>query len=354
MTRLTASVELVAQLAMPKGVERFRIKDRAMWHALRGRDITASVIGALVDAHEYTTAFELWALKSGKVKPDTEETAAMERGTLLEPVAVELIRKRHPDWKVLYPVAWYYREPANRIGCTPDVFVIDPSRSGFGNYQIKSVESSIFRRKWRQDDDVVEPPFWIGLQTTTEATLTGASWSMVGALVVGHGLDLHEAEIPIHAGAMGRLRRESLAMWRRIEQDDPPPADYAKDGETIASLYADADEGLMIDLRSNNRVGGLLERRLSLQARVSDGNAAEKDRKAIDAELLHILGDAAYGSLPGGRVLCAKTVTKRPGYTAGSTYRTITIQGDRNSERSRQNANDRGQFEGSSAARGPF
>ncbi len=272
---MTASVELVAQLARPKGVERFRIKDRAMWHALRGKDITASVIGAVVNAHEYTTAFELWALKSGKVKPDTEETAAMERGTLLEPVAVELIRKRHPDWKVLYPVAWYYRDPANRIGCTPDVFAVIPGRPGFVNIQVKNVEPSIFRKKWLQEDGTFDPPVWIGMQALVEATLTGASGSMVAPLRVGHGLDFDEIDVPFHLPLMARLRRESLAMWKRIEQDDPPPADYAKDGETIASLYADADEGLMIDLRSNNRVGGLLERRLSLQARVSDGNAAE-------------------------------------------------------------------------------
>ncbi len=334
------SLEAMAAV-LPAGVERWRASDRAAWKRMRQRDITASIVGALVDVHDFASPFSVWAEKSGKVKPDAEETAAMERGTLLEPVAVELIRRRHPDWTILYPVDWYYREAANRVGCTPDVFVLIPGRPGFFIIQIKSAEPMVFRQKWQQDGTIT-PPLWISMQAVTEATLTGASGAMVGVLRVGHGLDFDLIEVPLHMALMNRLRRESLAMWSRIERDDPPPVTaYGddRDGRTIRALYPNADEGLMKDLTGNNRVRELLARRLELQARESDGAAATKERRAIDAEFIHLLQDAAYGSVGDGRVVAAKV--RRTAH--GKTSRTITIQGDRN-ERRRQASADRGQL----------
>jgi predicted phage-related endonuclease len=88
----------------------------------REPDITASVAGALLGVHDYETPYGLWAKKSNLVPP-VAETANMVRGTLFEDDVVELIRRRHPDWIILYPVEGYYRDPASRLGCTPDVFV---------------------------------------------------------------------------------------------------------------------------------------------------------------------------------------------------------------------------------------
>jgi hypothetical protein len=72
-----ASPELVALNSLPKGIERFPVKDRASWLKRREPDITASVAGVL-----YETPFSLWAKKSGKIPPD-EETDSMVRGRCL-------------------------------------------------------------------------------------------------------------------------------------------------------------------------------------------------------------------------------------------------------------------------------
>ena len=158
------------------GVETWPVKDRTSWLALRKSDVTASAIGSLLGVHEYMTPYALWALKSGIISEDPEETPAMMRGRLLEPVAIELLREMHPSWTITTP-STYYRDPATRIGATPDALVKDPLRKGFGVLQIKTVEPSIFRRKWQTDDRTVEPPLWIATQALVEAHLTGALWA---------------------------------------------------------------------------------------------------------------------------------------------------------------------------------
>jgi predicted phage-related endonuclease len=311
---------------LPPGVECFPVGSREDWLKRRESDVTASAIGTLLGVHEYVTEFQLWALKSGEIKEDPEATPAMERGTLLEPVAAELIRRRHPDWQITYPVGLYYREPASRIGATPDVFAVDPKREGFGNLQVKNVEPGIFRQKWQQPDGTIEPPLWIVIQSLTEAALTGASWAMVGALTVGHGLDLHLIEIPVHDKIMGRLRKASLAFWKRVAEKDPPPVNFEKDADTIKALYPIADEGVTIDLSGNNRLPELVAMRESLQSREADGNSATKERKTIDAEILSFLGSAAYGRLADGRLIEAKTIRRKAYAVEESSYRTIKIK----------------------------
>jgi len=63
-------------------VERIVPANRSAWLAARGRDVTASQIGALFGEHEYMTPFSLWGLKTGRIPREEEETPAMQRGRL--------------------------------------------------------------------------------------------------------------------------------------------------------------------------------------------------------------------------------------------------------------------------------
>lgn len=74
-------------------IEKHNPRNDAAWHRLRAKDITASVAGALIGVHEFTTIYELWSLKTGREFQSTEETDAIRRGRLLEPVAVEFLRE---------------------------------------------------------------------------------------------------------------------------------------------------------------------------------------------------------------------------------------------------------------------
>lgn len=307
------------------GVEVIPCADDALWRAARARDITASVAGALLGVHEFETPYSLYAAKKGLAQ-DQEETEPMRRGRLLEPVAVQVLRERHTGWSIRHndgPGRVYYRDPAARMGATPDVIVDCPER-GRGVVQIKSVEAGVFHRKWKAEGEI-EPPLWIGVQAIVEASLVGATWAMVTPLVIGHGVELPEIEIPIHLGVMKKLREAAAEFWERVERSDPPAPDYARDGAIIAGLYAE-DDGGEIDLSDSDRAAVIVAAREELKKREADGRDAENARRICDAELIHMLGNAARGRLADGRIVEAKTVRRGAYQVKASSYRTIRVK----------------------------
>jgi predicted phage-related endonuclease len=307
-------------------IEKIPITSREQWLGLRQQDVTASVIGALLGVHEYTTPLNLWALKSGLVTEDPEETAPMKRGRLLEPVALQLLREERPRWRVAAG-GMYYRDPDARMGATPDAFVTDLDRPGFGICQIKTVDGGKFSRVWRdkEDDGAIRPPLWIVVQAIVEAHLTGANWACVAALTVGFGLDLYVVDIPIHAGLIDRLKGEVAEFWNRVAEGRPYDPDFGKDAALIARMYAD-DDGRTIDLSARNDLPDLLARRAELKAREADGNAAEKERKVIDVELIAALGHAAAGRLADGTIVEAKTVRRGEYVVKAGSYRSVKVK----------------------------
>lgn len=304
-------------------IERIPITTRTDWLDLRKRDVTASVAGALLGVHDYMTPYGLWSEKTGRSPPDLD-TESKKRGRLLEPVAIELIRDARPMWKVEPPGA-YYRDPAARIGATPDLLVTDENGKR-GIVQIKTVAPNVFYNKWRTDpySPEVRPPLWIAVQAIIEAHLTESAWAAVAALVVGNALKLEIVPVPIHAGILDKVRAAVAAFWASVENNTPPPPDYARDGEDIIRSMVGCEDGSLIDLSEDNMLPDLCaeHRKLSDQK-----NAAEKRIKAINAEIVAKMGTATQCRFQGG-LITAKTIT-RNGYTVKpSSYRSPRISFD--------------------------
>ena len=230
------------------------------------------------------------------------------------------------------PGGKFYRDLETGMSCTPDAFVtnptMDPDNLFQGICQIKSVEPHVFKRAWVPDNTGGGPeaPLYVAIQAIQEATLTGASWACVGALVVGYGIDLHLIDIDLHAGIAARIRTEAADFWRRVRERDPYPPDYARDVDAIKTLYAD-DDGGEIDLSGNEVAAKLLARREALKLCESAGDTAAKERKTIDASIIHMLGNAARGRLADGRVIEAKTIRRAGFVVAPTAFRTVRIKG---------------------------
>lgn len=319
------AAELVNRLADKTGrerpfAERIPITGRAQWLALRKQDITASGAAALLGVHPYATAFGLWAEKTDAIPQEDEATEAMERGIELEPIAVRRLAKLHPDWNVEQPNC-YYRDPKTRLGATPDCFATDPTRKGFGVIQVKSVEPGKFRKDWRTEDGEVEPPLWIVVQAIIEASLTGAAWAAVAALVISYGIELHLVEVPLHVGIIERIKSETTAFWRMVAEGQRPDPDYGRDGALISRLFDDPAD-VEVDLTADNRLPDLI---VEDQAIGEELSAKGKRRKEIRAEIIHKLGNAAAARIATGRIT-AKLVNRK-GYTVEPTsYRNIRFK----------------------------
>jgi len=298
-------------------IERIPVTSREEWLKHREADVTASVAGALLGIHEYVTPYALWALKTGRLAADPEESEPMQRGRLLEPVAIQLMREEHPEWKIEQP-GIYLRDTEARIGATPDCLVTCPKR-GLGNVQIKSVEASIFRKKWHTDDGMLEPPLWIVVQSIIEAALSGAQWAAVAPLVVSYGLEMPIIEIPLHAGIMDRLRNAVADFWQMVADNKEPDPDYGRDGATIARLY-EADHGTEVDLSSDNHLPILIDERDALKAEIKD---REERVKEIDTEFKAKIGDNATAYLAGGRRVSWKTQNRKGSTVEPTSFRVL-------------------------------
>ena len=314
-------------------VETLTPSSREEWLELRKPLVGASESPAMLGVHPKMTPFELWAKKSNLVPP-MSDNKRLRRGRIIERVAPDVIIEERPEWIVTPNIighgGLFYRDLYAGISCTPDAIVQDTSRDGFGTghptfgiCQIKTVDTHIFRKDWMIDGDIVLPPY-VAIQAMQEAHLTGASWCCVAA-IVGFDLDLHIIEVKIHAGVIARIKHEVPDFLRRIRENDPPPPDYGRDGESIAALYADDDDST-IDLSGNERALKLLARREAMKERLRGMGLHKESLKTIDAELIHMLGNATRGTLADGRIIEAKTV-RRKGFTVEpTTYRSIKVK----------------------------
>ena len=257
---------------------------RAEWLAARRQDVTASQIAGLLDLHPYTSPFQLWAEKTGRLVPDDDlDSAALRRGRLLEGLAAELAAESlPPDSKIERNTAnTYWRDTGARIGATPDLVV--SNARGRGIVQLKSVEPTIFSRTWEN----AEPPVWIALQALTEAMLLEAQWAAVGVLRVGFAVEFDLIEIPLHAGAWHSLQAAAAKFWADVAAGTPPQPNFARDGATIAALAA-ASNGSTIDLSHDNELVAALADREELKGLARDMDA---QIEAHDALIRHKAGD---------------------------------------------------------------
>ncbi len=302
------------------GIASFPVTDRASWLAHRHKDVTASVAGALLGVHEYTTAFELWAIKSGRLAAETDETPAMRRGRLLEPVAVQMIREDYPDWTVEQPGV-YLTDPDIRLGATPDLYVECPKR-GPGVVQIKTTADMIYRMKWRDPDTYeVVPPLWIAVQALVEAHLSGRNWAAVALMVVGLGLDLHVIDVPMNRKLITKLREETVRFWELVASGEEPAPDYGRDRWVIDRLFAN-DDGSELDLSRDNLFRTLLTSRAAYKNTIKE---AQDALEPVEAEIRHRMGNASVAHIGGGDVVTLRTVKRRSYTVAESSYRALRV-----------------------------
>lgn len=236
-------------------IEIIRPDDRTAWLAARRKDVTASVIGALVGVHPYTTPYGLWAEKTGLIPADDSDSPQLRRGRLLEPVAIELLREERPDWTVDYrPDNTYWRDSEARIGATPDAFATREDIFGTGCVQIKTASDHAFRENWRDPEtEEIQLPLWIAAQVLIEAHLTGCTWASVVLMVVGRGIEIHVIDVPLHAGVIRRLRAAVAEFWRMVDAGERPAPDWLRDGATVLDVHRDS----VPDRKDLTRIEGL-------------------------------------------------------------------------------------------------
>lgn len=265
-------------------IERHAITSRDQWLDLRRRDITASVIGALAGAHPYVSARKLYLAHSGLDFPE-EENDAMRRGRIMEPAVAAAVSEERTDWS-LQKNEHYYRDPAIRLGATPD-YLIHGDPRGLGVLQIKTCEASVYARDWNGGSKI---PLYIELQTLVECMLTEAVFGEVAVMVTpSRRLTATILPVPRLAGAERKIIAKVEQFWADVAAGREPDLDYGKDLELVKRIFPQETAGKVVDLSGDNAVPDLLARRQILSEQMKT-LATEKD--AITCELAAKMGDA--------------------------------------------------------------
>jgi predicted phage-related endonuclease len=288
-------------------IERRTITSEEEWLAWRREALNASEIGACGGYHPDRSLAQIVVIKRGLDLGPDPLTPMLVRGHDLEKVAAELVGRKFPQWKITKNDD-YFIDRERRLGATPDYFAIDPDRVGFGCLQIKVVAEPIFKRIWKEDNNV---PLWIALQVQQEMLLTGASWGMVAVLPLGaFRWDVVTYPIALHEGAHARIIEMAEKFWREFDAGIDPEIDYARDSALIGLLFPHHVPDSVLDLTGDNAIRGLLDKREMLDAMIKD---AEKRVEAVENEIKGKIGHYESALVDGWRVTWKEQ--HRKGYT---------------------------------------
>jgi hypothetical protein len=261
----------------------FTPASREEWLALRAPTCGASEAPALLGLDPRTTAFEVFASKTGRYKRAFAKTEIREKsihlpphekGNFLEEKGFELTRMLRPEWTVTsnaIPGGHFYQDLALGISATPDDFLTAPDRPGSGAIQIKNLAQRVLNKDdWTRGEGDFELPGHVAVQTIIDAFLSGCQWACAGIMVTNFGVDFYLEEVPLHSGILSRVLAEAAEFQRRLREDDPYPPDYARDGDVIKQFYADDNGGTTdldctLDIEQQNRVAKMAARHLALK-----------------------------------------------------------------------------------------
>jgi predicted phage-related endonuclease len=283
----------------------------------RSTHVGASECAALFDCSPYLTRFELWHRRKGNIdSPDLSGVERVEWGLRLEPAIIAAAADR---WG--YELEETPRRLSNErgLGGHPDQLATD--ERGPGIIEIKTADWLVFKQ-WGS-----EPPEHYLLQAIAYAGLAGRSWCDIVVLVGGNRLErfCYDFRPKIY----GEIERRVEAFWQSIEANDPPPADYTRDLDTIADLYRDGTDEV-VDLTADNLAHEAAAAFLfAKEARLD----AEKKEDAAKAELMDKMGAASVATL-NGFLVRATTVAAVPERVAEPgeiikgrrAYRRITVK----------------------------
>lgn len=269
------------------------------WLSLRKQDITSTEAAGLFDAGSYAnsrTFYELYQIKSGALAPkpfkDNERT---KWGNRLESAIAHGIAE--DLGLIVEPFKCYMRIPELRMGSSFDFKIVgladgfDGDQSardmfrehGPGILEIKNVDALQFRRNWIEDGETIEATAQIEMQVQHQLAVSGLAWSIIAPLVGGNTpkivIRLRDEE------ACEAIMAKAAELWLRVTTANPPPADYTKDGETIARLYVNND-GTEVDLSDNSRLIAVCAEYSAASTAVKEAQA-RKD--AAKAEILDII-----------------------------------------------------------------
>lgn len=304
---MTAATKVRGPWAMPDAsVVLSADAPRVDWLDMRRRGIGGSDASTVVGVNRYSSRFELWLDKTGRLE-EREASARMEAGTRLEPVLRSWFTDKTGIAIRRQGLARSKRNPIQQVsldGLTEDGGIFEGKTTGWH-----------MAEEW-EDDQVSDHA---EIQSQHALAVTGRSHAWVAVLI--DGWDFQVRRVDRNDSLIETLTTMELEFWdRHIVGDTEPPITAPVDLNIVKKRYPTVEQA---DVQVHP---GLFR---DLAAALADIKAAEKaataEKKTIEAQLRNMIGDAGEAYIGDEKVATLHT-TERGGYTVEPTsFRTLRI-----------------------------
>ena len=202
------------------------VRDQTHWHELRSKHIGASEVAALFDMSPFTTLWQLWMEKSGKLPPeDLSGNKAVQAGTFLESGIANWAAHRW-DMKIEKVVDYYTVDDCPGMGASLD-FQTD------GGHPVE-IKWSAHGDGWEYEGDTITcaPDNYV-LQVLHQMACTDAEYGWLIALIRN---EPRRMKVPRSVEIISKIKSHVAKFWDSVSCGAEPPVDFDKDGEAVVRL----------------------------------------------------------------------------------------------------------------------
>lgn len=245
------------------------------WHELRKSGIGGSDVAAIVGVSKWTSAYALWAQKSGLIPDDFSDSEAMEWGRILEPVIRKKFADKHPEWEIIETDATF-RSPKHPWMLANVDGLIDFGNNEWGVLEIKTAAY--------EDDWAYGVPRYYETQVRHYMRVFGLKRAFVAVLF--HGSSYKEFEIVANDFLDNADFDLMQQFWNSVQSGTAPDWDGAlATYEAVRMMHPDIEDATV-------ELGDL---GMHLFNAVTDFDAAQTKLNELKSRTLDALGSAKYG-----------------------------------------------------------
>lgn len=207
------------------------------WLAARKRGLGASEAAALLGVHPFTSLYAIYLDKRGEGQP-VEVNAAMEWGTLLEPVVAEMFTRRVEPDAIWQPRGVLAHPEHEFMLLSPDrLITVD------GQTEYLEIKTSGQADEWGAEGSD-EVPLHAAAQVQWALEVLDLDAGRIAVLLGDHGFDLRTYRIARDRDLTAELIRRGAEFWYgHVLPGIPPALDGSKaTSEALRSRYAVADD----------------------------------------------------------------------------------------------------------------
>jgi len=202
------------------------VRDEAHWHELRAKHIGGSDVAALFGLSPFTSRWQLWMEKTGKIAPeDLSDNKAVQAGTFLESGIAN----------------WAAHRWSMNISKVTDYFTVDDCPGMGASFDYITADGAPVEIKWSarghgwhySGDEILEAPENYILQVQHQLACTSSDHAWLVALIDD---EPRRMKIPRNDNIIDAIKAEITAFWDSIVKGEEPAIDFEKDVSALTKL----------------------------------------------------------------------------------------------------------------------